>query len=258
MKINLHIIKIGGNVIDDEAQLKAFLKEFASIESPKILVHGGGKIATEFNKKLGNESVLIEGRRVTSEAELDTVVMTYAGLINKKIVGLLQQHSCNSIGLSGADGNSIQATKRSPHPIDYGFVGDIEKINSSFIQLLLNNDITPVFCAISHDGKGQLLNTNADTIASELAIALSGEYATELIYCFEKNGVLSNVEDELSVIETINLQVYEQLKKDKVIVSGMLPKMDNCFHALTNNVQKVIIRNADLASTNPFTQLTLL
>lgn len=258
MKTNLNILKIGSNVIDDDAQLRAFLKNFASLPSPKILVHGGGKIATDFNKKLGNESILIEGRRVTSQAELDTVVMTYAGLINKKIVGLLQQYSCNSIGLSGADGNSIQATKRSPQPIDYGYVGDIQQVNSSFIQLLLDNEITPVFCAISHDGNGQLLNTNADTIASELAIALSSNYATELIYCFEKNGVLSNIEDENSVIETITLADYEQLKTNNIIVSGMLPKIDNCFHALSNHVTKVIIRNADLTSTQAQTQLKLL
>ena len=258
MKTNLRILKIGGNVIDDDAQLRAFLKKFASMPSPKILVHGGGKIATEFNKKLGNESILIEGRRVTSQAELETVVMTYAGLINKKIVGLLQQYSCNSIGLSGADGNSVQATKRSPKPIDYGYVGDIQTIHSSFIQLLLDNEITPVFCAISHDGNGQLLNTNADTIASELAIAMSPEYTTELTYCFEKNGVLSNIEDENSVIETITLSDYERLKTNNIIVSGMLPKIDNCFHALSNKVAKVIIRNADLTTNQPHTQLTLL
>lgn len=257
MKKNIQVIKIGGNVIDNDAKLADFLTHFASIETPKILIHGGGKIATEFNQKLGNQSVLIEGRRVTSLTELDTVVMTYAGIINKKIVSLLQGQSCNALGLSGADANCILSTKRSPEPIDYGFVGDVTAINSDFIQLLMENGITPVFCAISHDGKGQLLNTNADTIASELAIALSEFYATELIYCFEKNGVLADIDNEDSVIEIITQNDYKQLKSEKIISSGMLPKLDNCFHALSKNVSKVIIRNADLASNSTHTQLTL-
>lgn len=258
MKNKLSVIKIGGNIIDDEASLDAFLADFAKIDHAKILVHGGGKIATKLNDKLGVKTIMNEGRRVTSTESLDTVTMVYAGLVNKKIVSKLQGNQCNALGLSGSDANCILATKRPITPVDFGWVGDIKTVNASAINLFIEGNITPVFCAISHDGNGQLLNTNADTIASEIAIAMSKLYDTSLIYCFEKNGVLQNVDDENSVIETINSKKYAELKEDKVIHEGMLPKMENCFHALNNNVTKVRIGSPLVINANQkCTTLTL-
>ena len=169
--------------------------------------------------------------------------MVYAGLINKNIVASLQSKECNAIGLSGADANMITAVKRSSSPLDYGFVGDLKSVNSETIDVFVKNQITPVFSAISHDKKGQLLNTNADTIATEIAIAMSTLYETELIYCFDKKGVLMDVNDENSIVENINTQVYQQLKEQNVIHDGMLPKMENAFHALNHNVSEVMIGN---------------
>lgn len=243
MKSNLSVIKIGGNIINDEAKLNAFLLDFAQIDGHKILVHGGGKIATQLNTKLGIETIMHEGRRITSSENLDVVTMVYAGLINKKITSTLQGYNCNALGLSGPDANCILAKKRTPTPIDFGWVGDIESVNSTTIEMFLGHSIAPVFCAISHDGKGQLLNTNADTIASEIAIGMSSIYTTELIYCFEKDGVLLDPSDDSSVISEINSNTYTSLKKNQVITDGMIPKVDNCFHALQNHVSKVIIGN---------------
>ncbi len=241
MKNKISIIKIGGNIIDDEHTLSAFLSDFAQIKHTKILVHGGGKIATQLNKKLGITTIMNEGRRITSTENLDTVTMVYAGLINKKIVSKLQGYNCNAMGLSGSDANCILATKRPTTPIDFGWVGNIESINSSAINIFTSNGMTPVFCAISHDGNGQLLNTNADTVAAEIAIAMSEFYDTELIYCFEKKGVLQDINDENSIIQNIDSEMYAELKEKKSIHEGMLPKMENCFHALNNEVNKVII-----------------
>jgi len=200
-----------------------------------------------------------EGRRITTKETVDVVTMVYAGLINKKIVAQLQSNGCNSVGFSGADANSIVAEKRPANPVDFGFVGDVKKVNAEGIEAQVSNGITPVFCAISHDGEGQLLNTNADTIASELAIAMSGNYEVELVYCFEKKGVLLDVEDDNSVIENIDSSKYAQLKNDNVIHAGMLPKMENCFHALNKNVSKVIIGSTVvIGNTNQLcTTLTL-
>lgn len=239
----LKIIKIGGNVIDDEVALTAFLEDFAALSSPKILVHGGGKIATQLATKLGVETKMINGRRITDQASLDVVVMTYAGLLNKKVVALLQKNNCNAIGLSGADAGSILSCKRNHPEIDFGFVGDVQSVHSENISKLLQAGFTPVFCAITHDADGHLLNTNADTIASEVAIGMSKIYQTELLYCFEKKGVLTDINDENSVIEHIDSQKYEALKDNKIIADGMLPKLENCFHALQNKVSKVIIGN---------------
>ena len=246
MKNKLKIIKIGGNIIDDDHNLASFLTDFARLEGPKILVHGGGKSATKLSEKLGIPTQMIEGRRITSTENLTVVTMVYAGLINKKITARLQGNNCNAIGLSGADANCIQANLRETTPIDFGWVGDISKVNTSTIQLFLTNGLTPVFCAIGHDGNGQLLNTNADTVAAEIAKAMSNEYETELIYCFEKNGVLKDINDPNSVIARINKKDYQELKKTRVIAEGMIPKIDNCFHALENGVSKVIIGNAGL------------
>jgi acetylglutamate kinase len=240
-KTPLSIIKIGGNIIDNPTELSQFLTDFSKIEGNKILVHGGGKSATKMAKNIGLEPVMIDGRRITDQPMLDVVVMIYAGEINKNIVAQLQGNQTNAMGFSGADGNLIQSTKRNHPTIDYGFVGDVEKVNTLLLQTLINTGIVPVFCAITHDKKGQLLNTNADTIASELAIAASEVFEVTLSYCFEKPGVLTDVEDENSVIKQINSGLYAKLKADGAIHSGMIPKLDNCFNSLSKGVQKIKI-----------------
>lgn len=240
-KKSLSIIKIGGNIIDDSAELSQFLADFSKIKGNKILVHGGGKSATKMAKSIGLEPVMIDGRRITDKPMLDVVVMIYAGEINKNIVAQLQANNNNAMGFSGADGNLIQSTKRNHPTIDYGFVGDIQKVNTSLLESLINNEIVPIFCAITHNGKGQLLNTNADTIASELAIAASEIYEVTLNYCFEKAGVLTDIKDENSVIRQINSALYSKLKKEGAIHSGMIPKLDNCFNSLSKGVQKIKI-----------------
>ena len=237
----LTIIKIGGNIIDDPAELALFLKDFSKIEGYKVLVHGGGKSATKMAESIGLIPKIIDGRRITDAAMLDVVVMIYAGQINKNIVAQLQSNSNNAMGFSGADGNLIQSEKRNHPTIDYGFVGDVKKVNTPLLETVLSNGIIPVFCAITHDNQGQLLNTNADTIASELAIALSQIFEVTLNYCFEKPGVLYDAEDDSSVIENINQELYSKLKAEKAIHSGMIPKLDNCFNSLSKGVQKIRI-----------------
>ena len=255
---SLYVIKIGGNIIDDPAQLESFLKDFSELEGYKILIHGGGKIATKLSADLGIPSELIEGRRVTDAESLKVVTMVYAGLINKNIVAGLQSNNCNAIGLAGADGNIIRATKRPlrkvlsfgedlGEAIDYGFVGDLDdnSVDSEAIHKLLVAGFVPVFSAITHDGKGQLLNTNADTIASVIAVSMSKLYSTSLVYCFEKAGVLRDVEDEGSVIKTIDPEEYKKLKREGVIHSGMIPKLDNAFEAITKGLSEVCIGKAN-------------
>jgi acetylglutamate kinase len=235
------LIKIGGNIIDNPTELAQFLSDFSKIEGYKVLVHGGGKSATKMAESIGLVPQMIDGRRITDAAMLDVVVMIYAGQINKNIVAQLQANSTNAMGFSGADGNLIQSDKRNHPTINYGFVGDVKKVNTNLLETLLSNGIVPVFCAITHDGKGQLLNTNADTIASELAIALSEVFDVTLNYCFEKPGVLYDAEDDSSVIENINQELYSKLKAEKAIHSGMIPKLDNCFNSLSKGVQKIKI-----------------
>ncbi|SNR79615.1 acetylglutamate kinase [Lutibacter flavus] len=246
----LKIVKIGGNVINDEIALFSFLQDFASLDGPKILVHGGGKKATEVSSAMGLQPQMINGRRVTDEATVEVVTMVYAGLLNKKIVAQLQKNNCNAIGLSGADANCILAHKRIVKDIDYGFAGDVDAVNSKFINVLLENDVTPVFCAITHDKEGQLLNTNADTIVSEVAIGMSSLYETELNFVFELKGVLKNIEDKNSVIKQINLEKYKELIDAGIIADGMLPKMHNCFNALEKGVGKVKIGDASLLQSD--------
>lgn len=243
MKENLSIVKIGGNVIENKTELEQFIKLFANLDGLKILVHGGGKLATQFASKLGVESKMVNGRRITDAESLEIITMVYAGLTNKSIVAQLQANQCNAIGLSGADGNSVQAHKRPVKEIDFGFVGDIDGVNTEGISSMISSGLTPVFCAMSHDGEGQLLNTNADTIASELAIGLGSKYATTLYYCFEKPGVLMDVSDETSVVKYIDSKKYEALLNQGVIADGMLPKLENCFHALNHNVNSVCLGN---------------
>ena len=243
------VIKIGGNIIDDEKALADFLSDFASIQQPKILIHGGGKLATQLSKDLNIEPKLINGRRITDEKTIDIVTMVYAGLINKKIVAKLQSQHCNAIGLTGADANIIEAHKRIHSTVDYGFVGDIDKVNSDFIFDLFTKNYTPVFAPITHDKNGNLLNTNADTIASEIAIELSKSRKLTFIYCFEKNGLLNNPEDNNSVIHFVKLHEIKQLKEKQIITGGMLPKIDNIINALNNGVEKVILCNANTLSS---------
>jgi acetylglutamate kinase len=240
----LQIVKIGGNVIDNDAALTSFLKDFSELKGPKILVHGGGKKATEVSSAMGLQPQMINGRRVTDAATVEVVTMVYAGLLNKNITAKLQSLGCNAMGLSGADANCILAHKRIVKEIDYGFAGDVDTINSELINVLLQNGVTPVFCAITHDKNGQLLNTNADTIASEVAIGMSDLYQTELNFVFELKGVLENIEDKNSVIKHINSEKYEVLIANGIIADGMLPKMQNCFNALNKGVQKVKIGDA--------------
>ncbi|MCA5004285.1 acetylglutamate kinase [Sphingobacterium bovistauri] len=242
----LNIIKIGGNVIDDDIQLETFLEKFAAIPGKKILVHGGGKIATRLASKLGLEAKMVEGRRITDKDMLDVVTMVYAGLTNKNIVALLQKYTCDAIGLSGADGNVIKAVKRPVREIDYGYAGDIlaDSVNSLAIKKFLDAGFTPVFSAITHNGSGQLLNTNADTIASALATAMADHYETSLIYCFEKNGVLLDVNDENSVIENITSSDFDKYKERGIISDGMIPKLQNAFDAINKGVKSVYVGNA--------------
>lgn len=242
----LKIIKIGGNIIDDNLKLQSFLMKFSNLEDPKILVHGGGKTASEFAKKLQTKVEIINGRRITNEDTLEIITMVYAGKINKKIVAKLQSYNCNCIGLSGADGNIIVSQKRQVKNINFGFVGDIDHVNTNTLSLLLNNNITPVFCALTHDKKGQLLNTNADSIASELATGFAKKFKTELYYCFEKNGVLQDVNDNNSVIEVITPASYKKLLDQRRIANGMLPKLNSCFYALEHDVTKISIGNIDM------------
>jgi acetylglutamate kinase len=238
---NLYVIKIGGNIIDDDALLSVFLKKFAAIKSKKILVHGGGKQASRLAEKLGIPQQLIDGRRITDGETLKIVTMVYAGYINKHIVAELQSLECNSIGISGADGNSILAHKRENTQIDYGFAGDIDRVNAGWIRQLLDSGICVVVSSITHDGKNQLLNTNADTIAQEIAKAMSPAFEVSLVYSFEKPGVLQDINDENSVIKKLHPGYYKDLKKTEKIFSGMIPKLDNAFKAIDAGVNKVII-----------------
>jgi acetylglutamate kinase len=271
---HLKIIKIGGNVIDSPKHLERFLSDFVKIQDPKILIHGGGKTATKLSTDLGVISTLIEGRRITDSNTLRDVTMVYAGLINKNIVALLQYKSCNAIGLSGADANIIRAKKRPIKKIfseeenreveiDYGFVGDLDKnsVDSVALSKLLEFGFTPVFSAITHDGYGQLLNTNADTIASALATTMAKHFETTLIYCFEKAGVLTDVDNENSLIKFLNPDIYTDLKCKGIINEGMIPKLDNGFEAINNGVKEVFIGKSDslsdLNQNNFGTRLTI-
>ena len=254
----LSVVKIGGNVIEDAAALQSFLTDFAQMQGSKILVHGGGKKATDMAEKMDIPVQMVEGRRITDAQNLDIITMLYGGKINKNIVAQLQNLGCNALGLSGTDGNAIQAVKRPVKSIDYGFVGDVVGVNNALFQMLLKGGYTPVCCAITHDQKGQLLNTNADTIAATLAQSLSQSFEVSLWYCFEKQGVLENIDDDGSVIETITPQKYKNLKTAQVIHSGMIPKIDNCFDALANGVNEVKIGAPKMiAGISQHTTLTL-
>ena len=272
----LLVIKIGGNVIDNPAALESFLKKFSTINTKKILVHGGGKIATKIGDQLGIQSNYINGRRVTDAETIDLVTMVYGGLVNKKIIAKLQSLQCNALGLTGADANLIPAVKRplvypklsegkvagEISPIDYGFVGDVDgaALGIQNLEILLSNNFTLVFAPLTHDSNGQILNTNADTIASTLAVGLSKKYAVRLIYCFEKKGVLENVADDNSVIPLITKQKYSQLVAENKLFDGILPKIDNAFDAIDSGVKEVLIGDADdlIQNCTPNTMGTLI
>lgn len=242
----VYIIKIGGNVIDDEGNLRRFLKGFSNIIEPKVLVHGGGKIATQMGQKLGIEPNLIDGRRITDAATLQLVTMVYGGLINKNLTTLLQSYGCNALGMTGADASIISAKRREiKNNIDYGFVGDITEVAGKRIFDLLALELTPVCAPLTHDGEGQLLNTNADTIASAIAQSMAGLAEVHLIYCFELKGVLADFEDKSSVISDMNQDLYHELKSNGKIAKGMIPKLDNAFDALKAGVMRVTICHAD-------------
>ena len=239
------MIKIGGNIIDDEQRLAAFLASFAALEGKKILVHGGGKLATKLAADLNIPQQMVDGRRITDAETLKIVTMVYAGLINKNIVAALQMHGANAIGLTGADGNLILSEKRQNASIDYGFVGDVKKVNTALLVSLLDNHMTVVVAPVTHNGKGSLLNTNADTIAQEIATALAVHYSVNLIYSFEKKGVLADVNDENSLIPLLTIPLYQKYREEQKIFAGMIPKLDNAFAAIASGVNKVIIGKAE-------------
>lgn len=241
------VVKIGGNVIDNPEALAKFLTDFAALPGRKILVHGGGKEASKMSRRLGIEPKMTDGRRITDSATLEVVTMVYAGLINKRIAAMLQARGCNAAGLCGADGNAIRATRRKPEPIDFGHVGDIspDGVNHAFLNALIDAGVTPVICAITHDGNGGLLNCNADSVASAVACAASRLGEAELWYCFEKPGVLRDVDDPSSVISRIDRASYAALRADGIISDGMIPKIDNAFAAIDAGVSAVTIKHSD-------------
>lgn len=256
MKDKLTIIKVGGGILNDENIFEKFLYNFSKINEKKLLIHGGGIIASNYLIKLGISPKLVKGRRITDKKTLDIIIMTYAGLINKTIVSKLQKNNCNSIGISGVDCNLIISEKRKIKDVDYGLVGDIEKINGGFIKTLLCSNITPVICSLSHDGKGQILNTNADSVASYISKEMSIYYDVSLKYCFDKSGVLIDQKNTSSVLKNINLSYYKKLIKEEIIKDGMIPKLDNCFYALKNGVNSVSVGGHDIIKNN-YTKVTL-
>lgn len=254
-KSKLHVLKIGGRLIEQEDHLTEVLAHFLQKEGHKLLIHGGGKRASELEKNLDIPTNMVDGRRITDAASLEIVVMVYAGLINKRLVSLLQSLHCNAVGLSGADGNVILAHKRPVKTIDYGFVGDIDQVNTHFIDILLKANTLPVFCAITHDGQGQLLNTNADTIAATLSSAMAEDYEVHAYFCLEKNGVLSDPEDDSAVIKKLDRDTYKNLKEDGTISAGMIPKLDNGFGGLEKGVKRVVICGPESFLSNGGTRL---
>ena len=254
----LNIVKIGGAIIEEEAKLLPFLQDFAALKGPKILVHGGGKRATAWAEKLGIPVQMKDGRRVTDAATLELITGLYAGQVNKNIVAHLQGMDCNALGLSGADANAIQVVKRPVKAIDYGFVGDVKQVNDTWFKHLLDQNISPVCCAITHDKNGQLFNTNADTITAEIGKALAQDFEVKISYCFELPGVMKDINDPNSLIEKIDQGSYQQLLLNNTISAGMLPKLHNAFDALQAGVKEVAIGATNMINqTIPYTSITL-
>lgn len=256
MKEKITIIKVGGKIVEEEASLALLLDRFAAIEGCKVLIHGGGRSATRMAERLGIESRMVDGRRITDEATLQVVTMVYGGLVNKNIVAGLQARGVNALGLTGADCNIIKAHKRPVKEIDYGFVGDVESADGAMLASLIEQGITPIVAPLTHDGKGSMLNTNADTMAAETAKALVPHYDVTLIYCFEHPGVMRDPADESSLIASITAESYKSLLSDGIVSGGMIPKIDNAFGAITNGVSKVIITRADAIDGTHGTHIT--
>lgn len=246
----LTIIKVGGKIVEEEATLNQLLSNFAQIEGKKLLVHGGGRSATKIAEKLGIESHMVNGRRITDAETLKVVTMVYGGLVNKNIVAGLQALDINALGLTGADMNVIRSVKRPVKDIDYGFVGDVVEVNGSMLSTLISQGVVPVMAPLTHDKAGKILNTNADTIAGETAKALAKYFDVTLIFCFEKKGVLSDENDDDSVIPSIDKNLYKKLVYEKVIQGGMIPKLDNSFEAIDAGVKEVIITLASEISNS--------
>lgn len=244
MMSRIYVLKIGGSIIENDDKLDHFLENFSKIEHPTVLVHGGGKIASQVADKLGFASKMVEGRRVTDDDMLDIVTMTYGGLVNKKLVARLQSRNMNAIGLTGADGNLIRSVKRPvENGVDYGWVGKPVKVNATLLSRLIHDGYTPVIAPLTHDQEGQLFNTNADTMANAISSALVDFFEVHTVFCFELAGVLRDIEDEGSIIRTINQKSFADLKADKVIHSGMIPKLENALLAIASGVKTVRIMN---------------
>ncbi|MBQ5778513.1 MAG: acetylglutamate kinase [Paludibacteraceae bacterium] len=246
----LTLIKVGGQIVEEPETLNALLKDFSALNGKKVLVHGGGRAATRIASQLGIESKMINGRRVTDTDMLNVVTMVYGGLVNKKIVSGLQALGVNALGLTGADMNYMRSDKRPVKEVDYGFVGDVKDVNSDILADLIEKNVVPVLAPLTHDGNGNMLNTNADTIAAEAAKALAKHFDVTLMFCFEKKGVLRNAEDEESVIETISKKDFIEYVNDGIIQGGMIPKLENAFDAIDNGVSQVIITRADQIGKN--------
>ena len=264
--MNITVVKVGGAIVEDEAQLRQLIHDFKNIEGPKILVHGGGRRATKVAAQLGIESQMIGGRRVTDAAMLEVVTMVYGGLVNKHIVALLQAEGVNAVGLTGADMNILRSHRRplkkmnvdgEERMIDFGFVGDVDYADGNTLAMLLEQGITPVVAPLTHDGKGNILNTNADTMASETAKAIAQEHDVTLIFSFEKRGVLSNPDDDNSVIPLITPELFEHYRTDGTISGGMLPKIENAINALNAGVKKVVITLASAINGSDGTVIKL-
>lgn len=244
MKKNLIVIKVGGKIVEEPESLAQLLADFSHLEGHKVLVHGGGRSATKLSEKLGIESKMVDGRRITDKETLDVVTMVYGGLVNKNIVAGLQAHGVNALGLTGADMNIIESVKRPVTQIDYGFVGDVKKVNARILSSVIEQDIVPVLAPLTHDTMGSMLNTNADTIAAEVAKALSEYYTVTLVYCFEKKGVLHDETDNNSVIPRVTPALFKLYVEQKIIQGGMIPKLENAFQAIHSGVKQVIITHA--------------
>lgn len=241
MKEHITVVKVGGAVVEDEAQLERLLSDFSAIEGRKVLVHGGGRRATQVAAQLGIESKMVNGRRITDKDMLQVVTMVYGGLVNKNLVARLQANGVNALGLTGADMNVMRSHKREVKTVDYGYVGDVDSADGKQLQTLIETGVTPVMAPLTHDGKGNILNTNADTIAAETAKALAAYYDVTLIFSFEKKGVLSNPDDDDSVIPVITRPDFDRYVAEGVIAGGMIPKLENAFSAIDDGVKEVII-----------------
>lgn len=245
MKEHLTIIKVGGKIVENSESLNSLLKDFAAVEGKKLLVHGGGRSATQMAARLGVETKIVDGRRITDEAMLEVVTMVYGGLVNKRIVAGLQALGIDAVGLTGADMNIVLSDKRNVSAVDYGWVGDVKRVNAEAVATLIESGCCPVVAPLTHDGCGHMLNTNADTMAGEMAKAMAAHYDVTLMFCFEKPGVLADENDDSSLIPTITPAVLDDLKRRGVVSGGMIPKLDNAIACVSAGVESVVITQAD-------------